>query len=62
MPVIPLLNEPAQHISHVLVKRHSWAYKEPGVILIFCILGALGIAGLAAWIYKRRQNSKEDKV
>lgn len=62
MPVIQVLHEPAKHISHSLVKRHNWAYKEPGVIFIFCVLGALGIAGVAAWIYKRRQNSKADKV
>jgi len=42
----------------VLVPRKNFASKNPGIILVFCILGALGILiiGLVTqkWLQRRR--------
>ncbi|KXL46939.1 hypothetical protein M433DRAFT_153249 [Acidomyces richmondensis BFW] len=62
MPAIREFHDSVDGKSHQLVKRHNWAYREPGVIFIFCVLGALGIAGIAAWIYKKRKASKSEKI
>ena len=39
-------------VSH-LVKRKNWAAREPGVILVFAIVGAVGILLIGLFISKR---------
>lgn len=43
-----------------LEKRSNFASREPGVILVFCVLGAIGILLIALYAYKasmRRKNA-----
>jgi hypothetical protein len=48
------------HIHHLL-KRHNWASKNPGVILVFCIvfIVALGLGTL--FIYRKMLRKKAEK-
>jgi hypothetical protein len=36
-----------------LMKRKNWAAKEPGVILVFCIVGALAILLIGIFLMKK---------
>jgi len=38
---------------HHLMKRKNWAAKEPGVILVFCIIGAIAILLISLFIHKK---------
>lgn len=38
---------------HQLVKRKNWAAKEPGVILVFAIIGAVGILLIGLFVQKK---------
>jgi len=53
MPAISLA-ERSEELVQELVRRGNFASREPGVILIFAILGALGIAGIGGLIYRAR--------
>jgi hypothetical protein len=47
---------------HQLTKRKNWAAKEPGVILVFCIIGALVILLTGLFLMKKlaaRRAAKE---
>lgn len=43
----------AQAEMHHLVKRKNWAGKNPGVILVFCIVGAVAILLIGLFIQKK---------
>jgi hypothetical protein len=43
----------ARSTLHQLSKRKNWAAREPGVILVFCILGALAILLSGLFIQKK---------
>ncbi|ROT41131.1 hypothetical protein SODALDRAFT_330840 [Sodiomyces alkalinus F11] len=54
----------ARDAAHQLAKR-NWAAQEPGVVIVFCILGAVGIGILAVLLYKyisRKRAEKEARV
>ncbi|KAF2474653.1 uncharacterized protein BDR25DRAFT_214125 [Lindgomyces ingoldianus] len=36
-----------------LMKRKNWAAKEPGVILVFCIVGAVALLLFGLFIQKK---------
>ncbi|EGS18625.1 uncharacterized protein CTHT_0052300 [Thermochaetoides thermophila DSM 1495] len=38
-------------VSH-LAKRSNWAAREPGVVLVFCIVFIVGCLLIALWIHK----------
>lgn len=38
---------------HQLMKRKNWAAKEPGVVLVFCIIGAIVILLTSLFIHKK---------
>ena len=38
---------------HLVKREHNWAYKEPGVIVVFCILGAIAILLISLFTYKK---------
>ena len=38
---------------HHLMKRKNWAAKEPGVIVVFCIIGAVVILLTGLFIQKK---------
>jgi Na+/H+ antiporter NhaC len=44
---------PAIAYSSLVKREHNWAYKNPGVILVFAILGALGILIIGLLAYKK---------
>ncbi|RPA77017.1 hypothetical protein BJ508DRAFT_330576 [Ascobolus immersus RN42] len=49
----------------VLVKRDNFASREPGVIVVFCVLGAVALFLVGMWISKcmaRRKAAAEHKA
>ncbi|KAF2266395.1 hypothetical protein CC78DRAFT_531787 [Lojkania enalia] len=48
--------------AHHLMKRGNWASREPGVILVFAILGAVGILLIGLFIQKRLSARRASKV
>lgn len=36
-----------------LAKRENWASQEAGVVVVFCIVGVVGIGLIALFIYKK---------
>jgi hypothetical protein len=55
MPAIDttaLIARSEQTLNH-LVSRKNWAAKEPGVILVFCIVGAVVILLTGIYIHKK---------
>jgi hypothetical protein len=41
---------------HQLMKRKNWAAREPGVILVFCIVGAIAFLLIGLLISKKVSN------
>ncbi|RCI08116.1 hypothetical protein L249_6356 [Ophiocordyceps polyrhachis-furcata BCC 54312] len=48
-----------------VVKRapheHNWAYREPGVVLVFCIVFLVAVGVLSLFAYRLIQKRKERK-
>ncbi|RPB20892.1 hypothetical protein L211DRAFT_841203 [Terfezia boudieri ATCC MYA-4762] len=44
---------PAVLIARQLVKRKNFASKNSGVIVVFCIVGAIAILLVSLWIHKK---------
>ncbi|KMQ45583.1 hypothetical protein HL42_3735 [Trichophyton rubrum] len=44
--------------SHQLAKRKNWAAREPGVVLVFCIIFAIAVGVLSTYLYRRMQRRK----
>ncbi|KAL2159711.1 hypothetical protein VTH06DRAFT_2280 [Thermothelomyces fergusii] len=36
-----------------LAKRTNWAGKNPGVMVVFCVLFVVGVGLIGLWIYKK---------
>ncbi|PHH74456.1 hypothetical protein CDD83_4563 [Cordyceps sp. RAO-2017] len=52
----------ARSTLHQLSKRErNWAYREPGVVLVFCIVFIVACGLIALWIYKLMQKRKNRK-
>ncbi|OJD32769.1 uncharacterized protein BKCO1_3600021 [Diplodia corticola] len=49
-------------VLHRLVKRKNWAAREPGVILVFCIVGAIVILLLSLFTWKKLQQRRVAKA
>ncbi|KAF2280680.1 uncharacterized protein EI97DRAFT_453935 [Westerdykella ornata] len=47
---------------HQLVKRKNWAAREPGVIVVFAIVGAVAILLIALFIHKKISARRAAKV
>lgn len=47
-------------VSHLM--KRNWASEEPGVILVFAIVGAVAILLLALFISKRIQQRKAAQI
>ncbi|KAL6866240.1 hypothetical protein ACO1O0_002347 [Amphichorda felina] len=48
-------------VTGQLVKRKNWAAREPGVMVVFCIVGVVAIGLIILWIYKILQKRKAAK-
>lgn len=62
MAPISLIPRTDPETLHLLAKRKNWAARNPGVVLVFCIvfLVALGIISLFAYRrWMKRKASKE---
>ncbi|KAF2242789.1 hypothetical protein BU26DRAFT_524351 [Trematosphaeria pertusa] len=46
---------------HHLIKRKNWAAREPGVILVFCIVGAVAILLIGLFVQKKMAARKAAK-
>lgn len=69
MPALDLANllslrpETAAAATHQLVKRKkNWAAREPGVILVFCIVGTIAILLIGLFTYKKMQAKRVAKA
>ncbi len=47
---------------HDLVKRKNWAAKQPGIILVFCIIGAIAILLTSLMVHRKLQARKAAKA
>jgi hypothetical protein len=47
--------------SHLHHHRHNWASKNPGVILVFCIVFVVGAGILSLFIYRKVLGKKAQK-
>lgn len=45
-----------------LAKRENWAAQEPGVMVVFCIVGVVGIGLIALFIHKKLAARKERRA
>jgi len=52
----------SENALHELVKRKNWAAREPGVILVFCIIGTLGILLIGIFINKKISERRARKA
>ncbi|KAM4065991.1 hypothetical protein HRG_000150 [Hirsutella rhossiliensis] len=53
---------PAIHTSLLArAERKNWAYRNPGVTLVFAIVGVVGIGLISLWVYKIMQKRKSKK-
>ncbi|EKG14931.1 hypothetical protein MPH_07831 [Macrophomina phaseolina MS6] len=48
--------------AHRLVKRKNWAAREPGVVLVFCIVGVIAILLISLFTYKKLQQRRVAKA
>jgi hypothetical protein len=46
-------------IDYTLVKRSNFASREPGVVLVFCILGAIALLIIGFYTHKRLVAKRE---
>ncbi|KAF2199806.1 hypothetical protein GQ43DRAFT_473282 [Delitschia confertaspora ATCC 74209] len=60
MSIVARSAEAAVH--HLERRRKNWAAREPGVILVFCILGAVGILLIGLFIQKKISARKAAKA
>lgn len=58
MPALDL----AKREAAMLVKRSNFAQREPGVIVVFCVVGAIGILVIALWAYKKASARKGQQL
>ncbi|KAJ4267470.1 hypothetical protein NW762_003577 [Fusarium torreyae] len=49
-------------VVHQLAKRQNWAAKEPGVIVVFCIVGVVAIGLIGLFVAKRISARKASKA
>ncbi|KAM7208707.1 hypothetical protein V8F20_000870 [Naviculisporaceae sp. PSN 640] len=61
MPAISNVLVARDSFSH-LAKRSNWASREPGVIVVFCILFIVGVGLIALFISKKLAARKEKKA
>jgi predicted MFS family arabinose efflux permease len=47
--------------THELLKRHNWASRNPGVILVFCIVFLVVLGFFTLFIYRRMLRRNAEK-
>lgn len=52
MPAISSTALAARDTMSQLVKRKSWPAQEPGVMVVFCIVGVVGIALVLLFLWR----------
>ncbi|KAJ5577991.1 uncharacterized protein N7459_006955 [Penicillium hispanicum] len=55
---------PQPHLAttlHTFTKRSNWASRNPGVVLVFCIVFLVGVGVIALFVYRRWMKRKADK-
>jgi len=48
-------------VARELIKRKNWAAREPGVMVVFCIVFVVAVGLISLWIYKTMQRRKAAK-
>lgn len=45
-----------------LAKRTNWAGKNPGVMVVFCVLFVVGVGLISLWIYRKVLARREKRA
>ncbi|KAJ5166759.1 uncharacterized protein N7482_005540 [Penicillium canariense] len=61
MPALRLIDRSLAASLHSLAKRSNWASREPGVILVFCIVFLVAVGLLSLVLYRRWMKRKAEK-
>ncbi|RAK75796.1 uncharacterized protein BO72DRAFT_381739 [Aspergillus fijiensis CBS 313.89] len=61
MAAIDALVSTAAQRHHQLIKRSNWASRNPGVVLVFCIVFIVAVGIVALLIYRRWMKRKAEK-
>ncbi|KAJ5612965.1 hypothetical protein N7510_006159 [Penicillium lagena] len=61
MAAIGLIERSPSSNIHSLIKRKNWAAKNPGVVLVFCIVFLVGCGIASLFIYRRWLKRKAEK-
>ncbi|KKF97084.1 hypothetical protein CFIMG_005873RA [Ceratocystis fimbriata CBS 114723] len=49
-------------VSHLVKRRKNWAHRQPGVILVFCIVFIIGVGLLSLFVHRKLKARKERKL
>jgi hypothetical protein len=52
----------SENTLNELVKRKNWAGREPGVVLVFCIIGALALLLVGIYVHKKLSERRARKA
>jgi len=58
MPAVSIV---ARDVAHNLVKRDNFAHKNPGVIVVFAVVGCVAILLFSLWLHKKLAARKRSK-
>ncbi|KAJ5677214.1 uncharacterized protein N7477_002847 [Penicillium maclennaniae] len=61
MAPISLISRTESETLRLLIKRSNWASKNPGVILVFCIVFLVALGIIALFAYRRYLKRKANK-
>lgn len=61
MPAVSLVARDVTLVAHNLVKRANFAKKNPGVIVVFCVVGCVVILLVSLWAHKKMAARKKAK-
>lgn len=61
MAAISLIDRSQAETIHLLTKRKNWAAKNPGVVLVFCIVFLVACGIIALLLYRRWLKRKAEK-
>ncbi|CAL5868369.1 uncharacterized protein PFLUO_LOCUS2594 [Penicillium psychrofluorescens] len=61
MAAISLAERSPSPSIHSLIKRKNWAAKNPGVVLVFCIVFLVGCGIVSLFAYRRWLKRKAEK-
>ncbi|KAL5606078.1 hypothetical protein BROUX41_006152 [Berkeleyomyces rouxiae] len=49
-------------VSHLVKRRKNWAHRNPGVILVFCIVFIVALGLITLFVHKKLKARKERQL